>query len=89
MAGLQVLRIINEPTAACLAYGLDRAAASQGKMRIMVFSFGGGTHDVTTMEIEGETYKVLATSGDTQTGGTDIDNAIVQRLANQFYNETG
>ena len=90
MAGLEVIRIINEPTAACLAYGLDRAASStQGKMRIMVFSFGGGTHDVTTMEIEGETYKVLATSGDTQTGGTDIDNAIVQRLANQFYNENG
>lgn len=90
MAGLEVIRIINEPTAACLAYGLDRATSStQGKMRIMVFSFGGGTHDVTTMEIEGETYKVLATSGDTQTGGTDIDNAIVQRLANQFYNENG
>ncbi|HUK74931.1 MAG TPA: Hsp70 family protein [Nitrososphaerales archaeon] len=90
MAGLEVIRIINEPTAACLAYGLDRAAATgPGKMRIMVFSFGGGTHDVTTMEIEGETYKVLATSGDTQTGGADIDNAIVQRLANQFYNETG
>ena len=90
MAGLEVIRIINEPTAACLAYGLDRAAATgPGKMRIMVFSFGGGTHDVTTMEIEGETYRVLATSGDTQTGGTDIDNAIVERLANQFYNETG
>jgi molecular chaperone DnaK len=90
MAGLEVIRIINEPTAACLAYGLDRAAASgPGKLRIMVFSFGGGTHDVTTMEIEGETYKVLATSGDTQTGGADIDNAIVERLANQFYNETG
>ena len=89
MAGLEVIRIINEPTAACLAYGLDRAAATQGKMKIMVFSFGGGTHDVTTMEIEGETYKVLATSGDTQTGGADIDAAIVERLANQFYNETG
>src|SRR2546426_767300 len=50
LAGLEVIRIINEPTAACLAYGLDRAAESQGKMRIMVFSFGGGTHDVTTME---------------------------------------
>ena len=90
LAGLEVIRIINEPTAACLAYGLDRAAATgPGKMRIMVFSFGGGTHDVTTMEIGGETYKVLATSGDTQTGGADIDNAIVQRLANQFYNENG
>src|SRR5712692_8160268 len=89
LAGLEVIRIINEPTAACLAYGLDRAAVSQGKMRIMVFSFGGGTHDVTTMEIEGETYKVLATSGDTLTGGADIDSAVVERLANQFYNETG
>ncbi len=91
MAGLEVIRIINEPTAACLAYGLDRAAqgAEGTKLRIMVFSFGGGAHDVTTMEIEGETYKVLATSGDTLTGGADIDNAIVERLANQFYNETG
>jgi molecular chaperone DnaK len=89
LAGLEVIRIINEPTAACLAYGLDRAAVTQGKMKIMVFSFGGGTHDVTTMEIEGETYKVLATSGDTLTGGADIDNAVVERLANQFYNETG
>jgi molecular chaperone DnaK len=90
LAGLEVVRIINEPTAACLAYGLDRAAATgPGKLRIMVFSFGGGTHDVTVMEIEGETYKVLATSGDTVTGGADIDNAIVERLANQFYNETG
>ena len=91
MAGLEVIRIVNEPTAACLAYGLDRAEGlGQGKkMRIMVFSFGGGTHDVTTMEIDGETYKVLATSGDTQTGGADIDNAVVERLANQFYNETG
>jgi len=90
MAGLEVIRIINEPTAACLAYGLDRyVAGTSGKLRIMVFSFGGGTHDVTTMEIEGETYKVLATSGDTETGGADIDNAVVQRLLEHFKVETG
>ncbi len=90
LAGLDVIRIINEPTAACLAYGLDRAVSSNDvKIRIMVFSFGGGTHDVTTMEIGGNTYRVLATSGDTQTGGADIDNAIVERLANHFLHQTG
>ncbi len=89
IAGLEVIRIVNEPTAACLAYGLDRAVGNDGKLRIMVFSFGGGTHDVTTMEISGETYKVLATSGDTQTGGADIDNVVVERLVDHFLKETG
>jgi molecular chaperone DnaK len=90
LAGLEVIRIINEPTAACLAYGLDRyVAGTKGKLRIMVFSFGGGTHDVTTMEIDGETYRVLATSGDTETGGADIDNAVVARLLAHFQKETG
>ncbi len=87
IAGLEVLRIINEPTAACLAYGLDKISTDEG-IRIMVFSFGGGTHDVTTMELKGETFRVIATSGDTQTGGTDIDNAMVDRLLKHFHDST-
>ena len=79
LAGLNVIRIVNEPTAACLAYGLDKIT-HKDKMNIMVFTFGGGTHDVTTMLLENEKFKVIATSGDTRTGGTDIDQVIVNRL---------
>ncbi|MEM0287500.1 MAG: molecular chaperone DnaK [Nitrososphaerota archaeon] len=86
IAGLEVVRIINEPTAACLAYGLDKA---DKEMKILVFSFGGGTHDVTVMEFGGGVFQVLATSGDTKTGGADIDNALVQYMASQFKSETG
>src|SRR5216683_1431481 len=86
IAGFEVARIINEPTAACLAYGLDKA---DKEMKIMVFSFGGGTHDVTLMEFGGGVFQVLATSGDTQTGGTDIDNAIVEYLLTEFQRQTG
>jgi molecular chaperone DnaK len=86
IAGFEVARIINEPTAACLAYGLDKA---DKEMKIMVFSFGGGTHDVTLMEFGGGVFQVLATSGDTQTGGTDIDNAIVEFLLTEFQRQTG
>jgi molecular chaperone DnaK len=86
IAGFEVARIINEPTAACLAFGLDKA---DKEMKIMVFSFGGGTHDVTLMEFGGGVFQVLATSGDTQTGGTDIDNAIVEHLLTEFQRQTG
>src|SRR2546422_1128296 len=86
IAGLEVARIINEPTAACLAYGLDK---TDKEMKIMVFSFGGGTHDVTLMEFGGGVFQVLATSGDTQTGGTDIDNAVVEYLLADFQRQTG
>ena len=79
LAGLNVIRIVNEPTAACLAYGLDKIT-HKDKMNIMVFTFGGGTHDVTTMLLENDKFKVIATSGDTRTGGTDIDKVIVDRL---------
>src|SRR6516225_5692842 len=85
IAGFQVERIINEPTAACLAYGLDK---TDKEMKIMVFSFGGGTHDVTLMEFGGGVFQVLSTSGDTQTGGTDIDNAIVEYLLTDFQRQT-
>ena len=86
IAGLQVERIINEPTAACLAYGLDK---TDKEMKIMVFSFGGGTHDVTLMEFGGGVFQVLSTSGDTQTGGTDIDNAVVEHLLIEFQRQNG
>jgi len=86
IAGLEVVRIINEPTAACLAYGLDKL---EKEMKIMVFSFGGGTHDVTVMDFGGGVFQVLATSGDTQTGGADIDYAIVNHLVEEFKRQTG
>ncbi|MCP8308584.1 MAG: molecular chaperone DnaK [archaeon] len=86
ITGLDVVRIINEPTAACLAYGLDKL---EKEMKIMVFSFGGGTHDVTVMDFGGGVFQVIATSGDTQTGGTDIDYAIVNNLVEEFKRQTG
>jgi molecular chaperone DnaK len=87
IAGLKVLRVINEPTAACLAYGLEKAGK---ELKIMVFDFGGGTLDVTVMEMWKEGgFKVMATSGDTQLGGTDMDNAIIDYIVNQFKRETG
>lgn len=86
IAGLEVVRIINEPTAACLAYGIDK---SDKEMRILVFSFGGGTHDATVMEFGGGVFQVLATSGDNETGGSDIDRAIVDYIADQFMKENG
>lgn len=86
IAGLEVARIINEPTAACLAYGLDKL---DKEMKIMVFSFGGGTHDVTLMDFGGGVFQVLATSGDTQTGGADIDNAVVEYLLGEFERQSG
>lgn len=86
IAGLEVVRIINEPTAAALAYGLDKL---DKELKIMVFSFGGGTNDTTIMEFGGGVFQVLATSGDTQTGGADIDNAIVELLVDDFKRKTG
>ena len=86
IAGLEVVRIINEPTAASLAYGLDK---SEKEMKILVFSFGGGTHDATIMEFGKGVFQVLATSGDTQTGGTDIDKSIIQVLLDDFRSKTG
>jgi len=80
IAGLDVVRLVNEPTAASMAYGLDRS----GEYKILVFDLGGGTLDVTIMEFGGGTFTVLATSGDTQLGGTDMDNAIYEWIAAEF-----
>ncbi|MFQ5921182.1 MAG: molecular chaperone DnaK, partial [Nitrososphaerales archaeon] len=86
IAGLEVVRIINEPTAASLAYGLDRA---EKELRIMVFDFGGGTLDVTMMEMGGGVFEVKSTSGDTQLGGTDMDNVLQEHVIGRFREETG
>jgi len=86
IAGLEVVRIINEPTAASLAYGLDKTGK---ELKIMVFSFGGGTNDTTLMDFGGGVFQVIATSGDTQTGGTDVDNAIVDFLLNELRGQSG
>ena len=86
IAGLKVLRIINEPTAACLAYGLEKADKEQ---KIMVFDLGGGTLDVTIMEMAQGVFHVQATSGDTQLGGTDMDKVLLEYIAGQFKRETG
>ncbi|MCQ5377074.1 MAG: molecular chaperone DnaK [Candidatus Methanomethylicia archaeon] len=86
IAGFEVMRIINEPTAACLAFGIDKV---EKDMKIMVFSFGGGTHDVTIMDFGKGVFQVLSTSGDTQTGGADIDKALVDYVAEEFRRQTG
>ncbi|MFA6358062.1 MAG: molecular chaperone DnaK [Candidatus Omnitrophota bacterium] len=86
IAGLKVLRIINEPTAACLAYGLEKAEKEQ---KIMVFDLGGGTLDVTIMEMAQGVFHVQATSGDTQLGGTDMDRVLLEYISGQFKRETG
>ena len=86
IAGLQVVRIINEPTAASLAYGLDKA---QKDLKIMVFDFGGGTLDVTIMEMGGGVFQVKSTSGDTQLGGTDMDNSLVGYVVDEFKKQSG
>jgi len=86
IAGLEVVRLVNEPTAACLAYGVDKAQTEQ---KILVYDFGGGTLDVTIMEFGAGVFEVKATSGDTQLGGTDMDNAIVSFLLNEINNQFG
>jgi len=86
IAGFQVMRIINEPTAACLAYGIDKL---QQEMKILVFSFGGGTHDVTLMDFGKGVFQVLSTSGDTQLGGTDVDRAVMDYILDEFKRQTG
>ncbi len=86
IAGLEVVRIVNEPTAACLAYGIDKKGKDE---KIMVFDLGGGTLDVTVMDFGGGVFEVVSTSGDTQLGGTDMDNALLDFVVGEFKKETG
>ncbi len=81
IAGLKVRRIINEPTAASLAYGLDKKSTDQ---KIVVFDFGGGTHDVSILELGDGVFEVLSTDGDTHLGGDDVDETIIDWLADEF-----
>lgn len=85
IAGLEVLRIINEPTAAALAYGLDK----KSNERILVFDLGGGTFDVSVLEVGDGVFEVLSTSGDTHLGGDDFDKVIVDHLAETFKSNEG
>ena len=86
IAGLEVVRIINEPTAASLAFGLDK---NKDDMKILVFDFGGGTLDVTIMEMGGGVFEVMSTSGDTQLGGSDMDQAIIDYVVDEFRKKEG
>jgi molecular chaperone DnaK len=86
IAGLDVVRIINEPTAASLAFGLDKAKED---MKILVFDFGGGTLDVTIMEMGGGVFEVLSTSGDTQLGGADMDQVLIDYVIDDFKKKEG
>jgi molecular chaperone DnaK len=84
IAGLKVRRIINEPTAAALAYGMDKKGTDQ---KIVVFDFGGGTHDVSILELGDGVFEVLSTDGDTHLGGDDVDQKIINWLADEFEKE--
>ena len=86
IAGLEVVRLVNEPTAAALAYGLDRSSED---IKIAVIDFGGGTLDVTIMEFGSGVFEVKSTSGDTQLGGTDMNESLFEHLAEKFKAETG
>ena len=85
IAGLEVLRIINEPTAAALAYGLDK----EGEQKILIFDLGGGTFDVSLLEISDGVFEVLATAGNNRLGGDDFDEKIINWMADTFAKENG
>ncbi|KAL3721170.1 hypothetical protein ACJRO7_005914 [Eucalyptus globulus] len=84
IAGLNVLRIINEPTAAAIAYGLDKKAARAGEKNVLIFDLGGGTFDVSLLTIEEGIFEVKATAGDTHLGGEDFDNRLVNHFVQEF-----
>ena len=82
IAGLDVLRIINEPTAAAIAYGLDQK--TKGERNVLIFDLGGGTFDVSLLTIEEGIFEVKATAGDTHLGGEDFDNRLVNHFVQEF-----
>ncbi|MDP4849819.1 MAG: Hsp70 family protein, partial [Verrucomicrobiales bacterium] len=85
IAGLDVKRIVNEPTAAALAYGLDK----KGEEKIAVYDLGGGTFDISVLEIDEGFFEVLATDGDTQLGGDDWDSTVIKWMVDSFKTDTG
>jgi len=88
IAGLNILRIINEPTAAAIAYGLDKMSDSDGEKNVLIFDFGGGTHDVSLLCLDSGIIEVKATSGNTHLGGQDIDGNMVKHFSEKFKKET-
>jgi L1 cell adhesion molecule like protein len=84
IAGINVLRIINEPTAAAIAYGLDKKASRSGEQNVLIFDLGGGTFDVSLLTIEEGIFEVKATAGDTHLGGEDFDNRVVNHFVQEF-----
>ncbi|KAJ0101644.1 hypothetical protein Patl1_06340 [Pistacia atlantica] len=84
IAGLNVMKIINEPTAAAIAYGLDKKDSSYGERNILIFDLGGGTFDVSLLTIDNDIFKVKATAGDTHLGGGDFDNNVVNHFVKEF-----
>ena len=82
--GLDVMRIINEPTAAAIAYGLDKKSGSTGEANVLIFDLGGGTFDVSLLTIEEGIFEVKATAGDTHLGGEDFDNRLVNFFVQEF-----
>jgi len=89
IAGLNVLRIINEPTAAALAYGMDRGSEGNKTERVAVYDLGGGTFDISILELNGGVFEVRSTNGDTFLGGEDFDQRIIDWLAKRFMEQTG
>jgi L1 cell adhesion molecule like protein len=87
IAGLNVLRIINEPTAAAIAYGLDKKTASE--KNVLIFDLGGGTFDVSILVIDNGVFEVKSTAGDTHLGGEDFDNRMVTHFVQEFKRKTG
>lgn len=86
IAGLEVLRIINEPTAAAIAYGLDQKSAAE--KHVLIFDLGGGTFDVSLLNITGGVFAVKATAGDTHLGGEDFDNNLLEHFKKEFQKKT-
>jgi len=84
ISGMEVMRIINEPTAAAIAYGLDRKDQTKGERNVLIFDLGGGTFDVSLLTIDEGIFEVKATSGDTHLGGEDFDNRMVEHFMREF-----
>merc|ERR1712124_178721 len=84
ISGMEVMRIINEPTAAAIAYGLDRKDQAKGERNVLIFDLGGGTFDVSLLTIEEGIFEVKATAGDTHLGGEDFDNRMVDHFVLEF-----
>lgn len=85
IAGLNVLRVINEPTAAAIAYGLDKKNSAGGEVNVLIFDLGGGTFDVSILSIDDGIFEVKATHGDTHLGGEDFDNRLVNHFVGVRY----